>query len=268
MTKVGWAGVVILGQGKHRICCKLDSNVYKGCKLVPNVYKVWIPEIEEENFFIHSSNFRVDTPPCPDLSTIFPDEQQNAPPPAEATNAKTTIAIVNFTRELHISSNVCQNFQVGGQEEDLCFQGIEINDDNNPVIENAGLPPSTQTADRWMKPSICRTRSSNSSNYPENWRIKSWSDVADMHEFALLQIMFSDSFVIEGLISQTSKNIEGEGEELKLSEFYVWMDVNFWLVVSRELPTAEIGVHWIQLQFQRCSVVNDKIHFWKQIWCN
>jgi len=83
----------------------------------------------------------VDTP-CPDLSKIFPNEQQKAAPPAQATNAETTTAIADPTRELRISqSNGCQNVEVGGQEEDLCFQGIEIDDGNKPVIENAGPPP-------------------------------------------------------------------------------------------------------------------------------
>ncbi len=98
--------MVILRQGKCRI----------SCKLVPNAYKVRIPEIKEEEFYIHPSNFRVDSP-CPDPSKIFPNDQQNAAPPAQPTNAETITAITDPTCELRISqSNVCQNFEADNQE--------------------------------------------------------------------------------------------------------------------------------------------------------
>ncbi len=208
-------GVVILGRGERRI----------SRKLVPNAYKVRIPEIEGEEFFIHPSNFRVDTP-CPDPTKIFPDEQRNTAPPTAATNVETTTAIADPTRELRISqSNVRQNFEIAGQEEDLAFQGMEVDDDNEPAIENAGPPPPNQTAGRWIKPSICPRRSLNVSNSPGSWRDKSWSELADMDEFSLFRLAFPESFIIEVLIPQTNKNIEGE--ELTLSEFYVWLGVNF-----------------------------------------
>ncbi len=192
--------VVILGWGKRRICRKL----------APNAYKVWIPEIEEEEFFIRPSNFRVDTP-YTDPSNIFPNEQQNAAPPAQATNVDTITAIADPTHELCISqSNVCQNFEVGGQEEYLLFQGIQIDDDIKPVVENAAPLAPNLTAGRWLKPSICPRRSLNLSNSPGNWREKSWSEVADMDKFALFRMAFSESFLIEVLIPQTNKNIDGE----------------------------------------------------------
>ncbi len=112
--------------------------------------------------------------PCPDTSKIFPDEQQNATPPAQAMNKETTTAIADPTCELCIAqSNVCQNFEVGGQEEDPWFQDIEINYNNKPVIKNAGLPPPNPTTDRWIKPSICPRRSLNVSNSSGNWRDES-----------------------------------------------------------------------------------------------
>ncbi len=162
--------VVILGWGKFRISCKLDTNTYK----------FRIPEIEEEESFMHPSNFKVNTP-CPDPSKVFPDDQQHVALPAQPTNAETTTAIIDPTHEFCIlQSNVCQNFEVGGQEEELQFQGIKIDDDNKPVIKNAGLPPPNQTAGRWIKPSICPRRSLNLSHSPRNWRDKSWSEVAYM----------------------------------------------------------------------------------------
>ena len=158
----------------------------------------------------------------PDPSNIFPNEQQNAAPPAQAMNIETITAIADPTHEIWIlQSNIHQNFEVGGQGEDLLVQGIEIDNDNKSVVENAGpLPPNLL-----LKPSICPKRSLNLSNFPGNWRDKSWSEVADMDEFALFQMAFSESFLIEVLIPQTSKNIEGQA--LTLAEFYVWLWVNF-----------------------------------------
>ncbi|KAL7460318.1 hypothetical protein ACHAXS_001694, partial [Conticribra weissflogii] len=80
-------------------------------------------------------------------------------------------------------------------------------------------------AGRWIKPSICSRRSLNVSNSPGSWRDKTWSELADMDEFSLFRLAFPESFIIEVLIPQTNKNIEGE--ELTLSEFYVWLGVNF-----------------------------------------
>ncbi len=100
--------------------------------------------------------------------------------------SETTTAITDLTGELHISqSNNCQNVEVGIQEEDLQFQGIEIDDDNKSVIKNTGPQSPNQTTGRWIKPSICPRRSLNLINSPGNWRDKSWSELADMDEFAL-----------------------------------------------------------------------------------
>ncbi len=125
------------------------------------------------------------------------------------------IQLVNST----FQPNVHQNFEVKGQEEDLCFQDIEINDDNKQVIKNAGPPSPDPIAGRWIKPSICSRRSLNVSNFSGNWRDKSWSEVADMDEFALFRMSFSESFIIDVLIPETNKNIEGE--KFILMELYL-----------------------------------------------
>ncbi len=63
------------------------------------------------------------------------------------------------------------------------------------------------------------------SNSPGSWRDKTWLELAGVDEFLLFCLAFPESFIIEVLIPQTNKNIEGE--ELTLSEFYVWLGVNF-----------------------------------------
>ncbi len=68
--------------------------------------------------------------------------------------------------------------------------------------------------------------------------------MTDVDVFALFRTAFPESFIIEILIPQTNINIKGE--ELTLSEFYVWLGVNFLLVSAMELLTAKIGGQWIQ----------------------
>ncbi len=55
-----------------------------------------------------------------------------------------------------------------------------------------------------------------------------------------------ERFVIEVLIPQKNKKIQGE--ELTLSEFYVWLGVNVLIGSLKELPIAKIGGQWIQLR--------------------
>ncbi len=48
-----------------------------------------------------------------------------------------------------------------------------------------------------------------------------------MDKFALFQMAFPESFLIEVLIPQTNNNIDGK--QLTFSEFYVWLGANFLL---------------------------------------
>ena len=79
-----------------------------------------------------------------------------------------------------------QNFEVGDQEEDLQFQGVEIDDNHEPAVKNAG-PPSTidLSGGRWIKPAICPRRALNVSDSPGSWSNNTWSQIADMDELAL-----------------------------------------------------------------------------------
>jgi len=98
-----------------------------------------------------------------------------------------------------------------GNTEDLIFDGVEVDDNNEPAIKNAGPPPEGQTAaGQWIKPSICPRRSSNMTNSPGAWSKKSWNEIADMDEFALFWMAFLENFFCEVLIPTTNKNFPGD----------------------------------------------------------
>ncbi len=105
--KLRLTGVVILGRGERRI----------NRKLVRNAYRVRITEIANKVFFIHPSS--------PDPSKIFADDERVAA--TTTTGSETITAVVDPNCKLRVAqTNVIQNFEVGGQEEDLQFQGMEI----------------------------------------------------------------------------------------------------------------------------------------------
>ncbi len=109
---------------------------------------------------------------------------------------------------MHFTVKCFSKILAGSQEEDLHFQESKIVDYNKQVNQNAGQPPPNQIAGRWIKPFICPRRSFNLSNSPGYWRDKNWSEVADMDKFALFQMAFPESFIIEVLIPQSNKSIK------------------------------------------------------------
>jgi len=61
-------------------------------------------------------------------------------------------------------------------------------------------------------------------NSPGAWSKKSWNEIADMDEFALFWMAFPENFFCEALIPTTNNNLPGD--DLTLSEFYVWLGIN------------------------------------------
>ncbi len=125
------------------------------------------------------------------------------------------------------STNVRSNVQLGQKFplEDLCFIGAEINNDNELIIKNAGPPPEGQQLNgEWVKQTICPRRASNAANSAESWKDNSWNTIADMDKFTLFQMTFHKNCFWEILILQTHKTLKGE--DLSLSEFYVWLGIN------------------------------------------
>ncbi len=115
-----------------------------------------------------------------------------------------------------------QQFLLG----DLCFTGINIDNDNNSIIKNAGLPlEGKQLNEEWVKPNLCPRRASNVTNSARSWKDISWTVIADMNELALFWITFPKiTFGKYSSCKQTNKTLKEK--DLSLLEFYVWLQIN------------------------------------------
>ncbi len=131
----------------------------------------------------------------------------------------------------------------------------------------------------WVKPILCSRRVRNVTNSDGSWKEKSWTDIADMYEFAFFQMTFPKNFFWEILIPQTNTTLKGE--DLSLLEFYVWLGINllmgcygviydwcdWWL-------SNPIYKFWKQLfaiqmdvvQVIQCSQCFNEVHGWWQSW--
>ncbi len=146
------------------------------------------------------------------------------PPPAAAAAA----APLDPTLEIRAATtNVRPNFEGGANDvTELRAQGIEVEDDNEPVIENAGPPPAGPAlVGTCIKPAICARRSLNATNSAGSWEGKSWTQIADMDEFSLFCLAFPERYFIDVIILETNKQLPGDN--LTLQEFYVWLGLNF-----------------------------------------
>ncbi|KAL7464846.1 hypothetical protein ACHAXS_005174 [Conticribra weissflogii] len=126
-----------------------------------------------------------------------------------------------------LSTNVQSNVQLGQQFllQDLCFTDVKIDNDNDSIIKNAGPPlEGNQLNVEWVTPTLCPRRASNVTNSAGSWKDKSWTAIADMDKSALFWMTFPKKYFWEVLILQTNKSLKGE--DLSLSEFYIWLGIN------------------------------------------
>ena len=108
-------------------------------------YECRIPNIDNSRVFhIVCSNFRVDT------AAETPFEEEEAAAPVAAT---WPVATVN---EHGSTEDVEPNIPLTREIDELRQQGIEVDDDNEPVPENATPePPAPGDVGEWITPTVC-----------------------------------------------------------------------------------------------------------------
>ena len=142
------------GKGTRDGRCNHQGGHEEGGKKDANVLLLRIPEYDEAlEFYIVKKNFRVDV----DLETAFKSEERmvmpvTIPPPVDDARASLE----------NIVPNVFQGGRAGlaDEIEQLRAEGIEVDDDNEPLPEEATIPPPDPegTQYNWEKPTFCPRR--------------------------------------------------------------------------------------------------------------
>ncbi len=204
---------LIVGKGVHRVNRK-DQMCYE-CRLA---------EIDDNTVFhIVCNNFKVEV----EGATPFEDEGVvSAPAPAtSAQNAERARIAALRTAGEDVSSNI-GNLQQEIAE--LRQQGIEVDDDNEPAPENANPTVAEFTVGEWITPTICPRRADpNCTNSKGSWKHHAWNKIKEMDELALFRMCFPEEWVKNTLLPATNKEIEGD--DLTLSEFYVYLGCHFFM---------------------------------------
>ena len=214
-------GVLVIGEAMRKVNKKEHM-----------CYLVRIPEIDDgSTFHIVKKNFKVEIAP----PQVFESEQvtRNNPP------ADTAAPVANVERAS--GRNVIPN--VEGREmdiEDLQRQGIQIDDDNQPVPENNNPPAAAADppVGTWEKPTICPRRANSSfSDNQGKWRHHRWDQIAEYDELNLFRICFPEQYIVEVLIPTTNKELS---DKLSLQEFYIWLGIIFYMACFNGIPDREM----------------------------
>ena len=125
-----------------------------------------------------------------------------------------------------VSPNVHSNLV--NEIDELCQQGIVVDDDNEPAPENAKPPPqATIPVGEWMTSTICPRREVKCSNHNGSWKRFAWTVVREMIKLAQFRMGFPEQRVKDVVILAANKEINGD--PLTLSEFYTYLGCHFFM---------------------------------------
>jgi len=117
-----------------------------------------------------------------------------------------------------------------GDIEEQRRQGITVEDDNEPLPENA-TPAQNEAqliyeSGRWTTPRACCRRSDGFA-YPEGkFMNKRWDVIADMSELDLFRMCFPEEYIADVVIPETNKGLQ---RKMDLHEFYVFLGCIFYM---------------------------------------
>ena len=113
--------------------------------------------------------------------------------------------------------------------EELCQQGIEVDENNDPSPKNAKTSaPATQTIGQWATPIICHRREDvNCRNTKGLWRLQSWPKHSEMTELSLYRMAYPEQWMWCVFVPAT--NTEISGDNITLQELYVYLGCQFFM---------------------------------------
>jgi len=108
---------------------------------------------------------------------------------------------------------------------DLRAQGFTVDDDNEPVEENAG-PTGPISTGTWMRPAFCPRKSAGHTNSNGKWHHHPWAEVAEMNELELFLMCFPVKYIKSVIIPETNKHLQ---VPVSMQEFFVFIGCLFFM---------------------------------------
>ena len=183
-------------------------------------YLVTIPEFGDGvTFHIVKKNFQVEVAP----ETAFESEAAVAnpipPPPVDGERASGRNVVPNVFG----GAGLCEEI------EQLRAEGIEVDDDNEPLPEDAEPAPADPEGMRYEYtiPTFFPRRANNSIlDSPGRWMNARWDEVAEKSELDLFRMCFPNDFVAKVILPATNVHLF---PHLTMHDFYKWLGCHFFM---------------------------------------
>ncbi len=192
-------------------------------------YLVTVPDVEGECHIV-KYNFRVDVAPETSFESERPPVVVAPPRRCRSENDRAGL------------NDVVPNVRGGpGLDEhiaELWAEGVEVEDDNEPLDEGGGPPPPDEVRHRFEVPTHCPCREWDITNEKGKWAHHRWDEITTYTEMELFRMAFPEEFVETVIIPATNEHL---GNKLTLGEFYKWWDATFSWRVSRASPIVNCG---------------------------
>jgi hypothetical protein len=200
-------GAVVTGEGQRKV-----RHEMKLC------YLVSIPDVDGECYIV-KKNFRVD------VSPEVPFESEDARPVARAPRPD----LEGVDRAA--LNNIVSNVRVGpGLDETIAklrAEGVEADDDNEPLEEGAADPPAPPDVQHTFSvPTHCPRRTLNLTDDRGKWAHHRWDEIAEYTEMKLFRMAFPEEWIETVLIPTTNGHLTNR---MTLGEFYKWLGCNFFM---------------------------------------
>jgi len=102
----------------------------------------------------------------------------------------------------------------------LRAQGFTVDDDSEPIEENAG-PAGPLPTGTWMRPTFCPRQSDGHTKVKGKWVGVPWPNVAEMDELELFLLCFPVKYLKETVIPQTNRHLTQQA--LTMQELFVFI---------------------------------------------
>ena len=215
-TRLRCVNVVITGKGSRRI--KNQMKLW---------YLVSIPEVDCE-CYITKKCFRVEQAP----ETSF--ESERAP-----CRCVVPRPVVGPGKDPAALSNIVANVGRGGLAEEeiheLHAEGIEVDDDNEPLDEGDGAPPPLAPYNQphnFTVPTHCPRRERNLTDDRGNWANHRWDEIASYNELELFRMAFREEYVDRVMLPTMNVSLRNP---LSLGKFYKWLGCNFFMACFHQM---------------------------------
>ena len=183
-------------------------------------YLVTIPEFGDGvTFHIVKKNFQVNVDPQTAFESKAAMGNLTPPPPVDWERASGRNVVPNVFGGAGLREEI----------EQLRAEGIDVDDDNEPLPEDAEPAPADPEGMRYEYtiPTFCPWRANNDIlDSPRRWTTYRWDEIAEKSEFDLFRMCFPDDFVAKVILPATNVHLF---PRLTMHEFYKWLGCHFFM---------------------------------------